>query len=107
MTATPLRSILVVAVGLTFAIASSAHAGIWTRIFDPYSVRAIAVDSADASVIYAGTDGNGIFKTTNGGVDWDPASTGLTDTYAGYLLSIAIDPTDSDVLYAGTNGSGL
>jgi photosystem II stability/assembly factor-like uncharacterized protein len=57
---------------------------------------------AAESVIYAGTTGGGVFRsTTNGEPDWQPFNTGLTDLM---ITALAID---GDVVYAGTSSGRL
>jgi photosystem II stability/assembly factor-like uncharacterized protein len=51
-----------------------------------------------------GTGGNGIFKTSNGGLDWSIMNNGLTDLTVTRLL---IDHTDHTLMYAGTYGGGV
>jgi len=76
------------------------------------SIRALAIDPATPSTVYAagttdyqaGTNGGGIFKSTNGGATWVAANTGLTDTY---VTSLVIDPVTPATLYAGTFGGGV
>ena len=100
-----LRSLLPTLPALLPGLAS---AGGWQRIFDPLTVRKRSPSTPPTlDVIYLGTSGQGVYKTTDGGAIWNPASTGLTGTFAGYILSIAIDPTGSRTLYAGTNGRGI
>lgn len=53
----------------------------------------------DANIIYAGTWGNGVFKSLDGGLSWKKMSEGLGDLY---INSIAIDPQNPNILYAGT-----
>src|SRR5438093_13242900 len=49
---------------------------------------------------YAGPDGAGVFKTTNGGGSWSAVNTGLTETL---VLVLAVDATTSpSTVYAGT-----
>ena len=49
--------------------------------------------------VFAGTDGNGVFVTTNNGTSWNPTGdTGLTNATVNTLL------VDSGKLYAGTYG---
>ena len=72
-------------------------------------VLSLAVNPANANVIYAGTDGGGVFRTTNGlntnaaQVSWTQvgrAQTGLTN---GIIRDIQIDPTNTSILYAATD----
>lgn len=60
-------------------------------------VRTLAIDPKSSSTIYAGTAGNGIFKSTNNGASWTAANLPGTS-----VVAIAIAP-DSTV-YAGTRG---
>jgi photosystem II stability/assembly factor-like uncharacterized protein len=41
-----------------------------------------------------------VFKTTDGGITWNPASSGLAP--GNYALTLAIDPRNPSTLYAGT-----
>jgi hypothetical protein len=59
------------------------------------SVTAFALDSA--SVVYAATNGGGVFKTINGGSSWTTANSGLTN-----LTVKALARSPSGTLYAGT-----
>src|SRR5579862_8404512 len=83
-------------------------AGFW----DPPSVggssgraTAVLVDPRNSSVVYLGTAGGGVWKTSDGGQTWTP----LTDTQPSLAIgSLAFDPSNPDVVYAGTgemNGS--
>jgi photosystem II stability/assembly factor-like uncharacterized protein len=64
-------------------------------------VRAIAIDSANTSIIYAGTYGNGVYKCTDAGETWSDINSGLTNTY---VITLAINPTNTSNIYAGTDG---
>ncbi len=70
-------------------------------------VLAIAIDPANAGVLYAGTGGfvsncHGVFKSTDRGDTWTPANAGMLD-YC--ISSIAVDPANSQTVYAsGKNG---
>jgi gliding motility-associated-like protein len=74
-------------------------------------VSAIAVDPLYPDTIYIGTGdrdasdsyGRGIFKSTDGGVSWKPASSGMGNTIVGRLI---IDPNNHQTLLAATN-SGI
>src|SRR5207247_5237385 len=57
-----------------------------------------------STILYAGTSGGGVFKSSDGGGSWSAANVGLSATS---VLALAIDPQASITLYAGTSGSGL
>lgn len=61
-------------------------------------INALAM-AADGSAIYAGTAALGIFKSTDGGANWQAVNNGLDDLRVRSLLA---DPNDPLVLYAGT-----
>lgn len=76
----------------------------WTKLGndpgDPY--RALAICGSNANVIY-GTRGNMINKTTDGGITWSSASTGLP---LGQVMNtyIAVDKINPDLVWATTSG---
>jgi photosystem II stability/assembly factor-like uncharacterized protein len=55
-------------------------------------------------VVYAGTGGYGVWKSTDFGHSWASASSGLS---ASLVLCLAVDPTNPLVIYAGTAGGGV
>jgi hypothetical protein len=72
-------------------------------------VLSLAVNPTNANVVYAGTDGGGIFRTTNGlntnaaQVSWTQvgrAQTGLTN---GIVRALQIDPISTNIVYAATD----
>ncbi|MFN2449638.1 MAG: hypothetical protein ABR508_07585, partial [Candidatus Baltobacteraceae bacterium] len=85
----------------------------WTPIADALpvaSIGAIGIAPSDSNVIYAGSgeadmrsdiqQGDGMYKSTDGGKTW--AHSGLTDTRQ--IGRIAIDPKDPDVVYVAALG---
>jgi hypothetical protein len=56
------------------------------------------------TTLYAGTNGGGVFKSTNAGGSWSPVNTGLTGTG---VQALTIDPAAPTTLYAGTSDGGL
>jgi photosystem II stability/assembly factor-like uncharacterized protein len=58
----------------------------------------LGIDPASPSILYAGTEGNGVYKTVNGGLTW--SVTGLQEPYS--ISSLAVEPSDPKTLYAGT-----
>jgi photosystem II stability/assembly factor-like uncharacterized protein len=63
-------------------------------------IPAIAFDPSNPNVFYAGSNTSGLFKTTNGGVNW----TNITDNFnlavAG-IGGLAVDPSNSSHIFAG------
>lgn len=52
----------------------------------------------DPRIVYAGTWGNGIYKSTDGGTTWAPSSKGLNNLL---IQSLAISPSRPNALYVG------
>jgi cysteine-rich repeat protein len=67
-------------------------------------VSSIAVAPSSPSTLYVGTDGDGVFKSTNGGGIWVAVNTDLSE---GFVDSIAVAPSSPSTLYAGTSGGGV
>lgn len=60
----------------------------------------------DNRILYAGTFGNGVYKSGDGGSSWVEINEGLGTNGNRSVSSLAIDPTDSNVLYAGVDMKG-
>jgi hypothetical protein len=90
------QAVVIGALGLAFGSAQVAQAD-----FD--SVSALAIDSSTPSTLYAGTRGDGVFQSTNGGDSWSPVNTGLSSVH---VNALAIDPITPSTLYAGTENVG-
>jgi len=79
-----------------------AEGNIW-RSIGPYggSIRAIAMNPENPNIVYIATYGAGIYRSSDGGNSWHPASTGLENTS---ITALIIDPASPETLYAGTEG---
>ncbi|HEV8566838.1 MAG TPA: hypothetical protein VGQ92_07025, partial [Actinoplanes sp.] len=62
-------------------------------------VSAVAGVAGDASVYYAGAASGGIWKTTDGGIHWQPI---FEDQPAQSIGALAVAPSDANVVWAGT-----
>jgi len=61
-------------------------------------VRALAIHPTDPTVVYLGAAGGGLWKTTDGGLNWNS----LSDEFASNTFgAIAIDPSNPNNIYAG------
>jgi photosystem II stability/assembly factor-like uncharacterized protein len=76
---------------------SSADAGIPVNA----GVLAIKVDPTSPQTLLAGTNGAGLFKSTDGGGSWTAANSSLQ---LRTVKAIAIDPVDHNTVYAGGSG---
>lgn len=73
----------------------------------PSSTLAVAVDPGNADIAYAGTEGGGVFRTSDGGETWTPANGRDVELATASIAAIAVDPGDRRLLYAATQGVGL
>jgi len=72
-----------------------AHAGInvWTSNgLGGGLVSALPIDPTTSTTLYAGSDGGGVFKSTDGARTWVAANTDLTISLYGGVFAVAIDP---------------
>jgi hypothetical protein len=67
------------------------------------SILSVAVSPSSPSVLYAGSDEAGVFKSTDGAANWVPMNGGLTNLD---VRALAVDPVVSSRVYAGT-GAGV
>ena len=65
---------------------------------------AVLVDLGNNSVLFLGTYGAGVYKSTDQGSTWTQQNSGLGSTY---IQSLAIDPQNTQIVWAGTYGKGV
>src|SRR5256885_16436331 len=80
-----------------------AHPNVWTS-GGPQDqgmryVTDLVIDPQKPRILYAAAWGAGVFKSTDHGDHWNPASTGLTDRH---VMALAIDPQTPSIVYAAT-----
>jgi len=67
------------------------------------NITTFAMDHESPNVVFLGTKGCGIYRTTNGGKTWEFISKGLGTLEDISINSIAIDPKYPNIVYTGTN----
>ena len=89
----------------------------WRNVSDHYidfpSIGALAVSPSDPNVIYVGTgeaiqrqyisQGNGVYKSTDGGATW--TNVGLKETRA--IAKIRINPNNPNIVYVAAMGNNF
>jgi photosystem II stability/assembly factor-like uncharacterized protein len=77
----------------------------WTLLNSALGAASIAIDPQDSNTIYIGLlerfPGALIFKSTDGGANFSPASTGLEEVQ--FYGGLVVDPVNSNTVYALTN----
>ncbi|MGH9524427.1 MAG: SBBP repeat-containing protein [Terriglobales bacterium] len=73
----------------------------WVDVWTPpdVSIRSFAIDPVHTATLYAATSG-GVYKSSDGGVTWTAANTGLTNPD---IYSVAVDFQNPNNVYAVTN----
>lgn len=65
-------------------------------------VLGVSLDPAHPATLYAGTYGNGLYRSTDGGSNWSPAGSGMRTTFVSALV---VEPDST--LVAATIGGGV
>jgi photosystem II stability/assembly factor-like uncharacterized protein len=65
-------------------------------------VRCLAANPQNSGMIYAGTQGNGVLRSKDGGRTWQPAGLG-----GKIVKSLAVSPHDPGTIYAGTKPAAI
>ena len=89
---------------LTFPVLSGCWGSPKSELSAVFDFKAIAIDPSTPTTIYVGTDGGGVFKSTDGGSTWTPINSGLTDLK---VTALAIDWFTPSRIYAGTENGGI
>jgi photosystem II stability/assembly factor-like uncharacterized protein len=76
---------------------------------DHVLILTLAIDPSDIRVMYAGTggfvgQGQGVYKSTDGGETWTPSNKGMLDYR---ITALAVDPGQPQVVFAGSDNGDL
>lgn len=67
-------------------------------------IQTLAASDKQPDVLIAGTWGEGVFRSIDGGITWEASNNGLSHPF---ISTIAIDPEHPEFIYAGTWGEGI
>ena len=76
----------------------------WTQTNGPYGGTVLTLLATSEGTLYAGTQGAGIFRSTDGGDSWTPVNTGLPVYEDNRIPTIFSLTMMGEALYAGTGG---
>ncbi len=65
-------------------------------------IYSLAIDPVLTSTLYVGTYNQGVMKSTNSGLTWLPAGSGLPS-----IFGLLVDPANHLRVFSGTSGAGL
>ena len=91
-----------------FAVAQSDDAertqfkGTWRQTNGPYGGKILTLYETTDGVLFAGTEGAGIFRSTDNGNNWTPVNTGLYDEPTGRSLEVTAIAEKGNKIYVGT-----
>ena len=74
-----------------------------SKIATPYSPFTAATAPSASARIYASDYEGGVFRSTNGGADWDGPLSGVSGT----AVNLLVDPTDAKVAYVAPLAGGV
>ena len=82
---------------------SSKTKGSWRQTSGPYGGKITTLYNTTNNVLLAGTDGAGVFRSTNHGNSWTPVNTGLYNEPDGRSLKVYAIAEKGNKIYIGTH----
>lgn len=82
----------------------------WVHITSNNTIKLptwIILHPAQPNTLYIGTDGSGVFRSSDGGKNFQPVREGLRGPTSLKIFGLAIDPKDGRRLYAASHSIGL
>ena len=73
----------------------------WISLLPAIEIRRLAVDPANSSNVYAGTVQQGVYRSLNGGKQWNTVKRGLPEGVS--INFFTFDPVNTEMMYVGTS----
>jgi photosystem II stability/assembly factor-like uncharacterized protein len=78
--------------------------GVWTQTLSTTNrIYCSAINPVNQNIMYIGTLDGGVYKTTNGGINWNQINNGMSYYH---VQCIAVSTSNPDILFAGTDSLG-
>src|ERR671935_229329 len=100
-----MRRLATIALALLVLVLPAAARGdgnFWAQTNGPQGGDAMALATNSNGDVFVGTQGGGVFRSTDNGDSWTLVDTGLTNTY---VAALTVSPSGD--VYAGTWGGGV
>ncbi len=99
-------AVAILCIGFVPQVRADAHAALdetdWVQTNGPYGGEILAFYAAPKGVLFAGTEGAGIFRSTDRGNSWTPVNTGLHFEPGDGFTGVTAFAQKGDTFYAGT-----
>jgi photosystem II stability/assembly factor-like uncharacterized protein len=85
----------------------------WERIGtqgDVPTIWSLAIDPVDPRILFAGTRPAGVYRSRNGGLQWEKLAVDIAQECAigtPFVTSVMIDPDDHRIVWAGVEIDGV
>ena len=79
--------------------------GTWKQTNGPYGGEITTLYETTDGILLAGTDGSGVFRSIDNGINWTPVNTGLYNDPSRFPMVITAIAGMGDKIYVGTRGA--
>lgn len=71
------------------------------------SITALGIDPKNSSILFAGVEGRGLFRSADGGSSWTKVNFGGVYTKGKTIQAIGVNPKNSGIVLVGTSKGGM
>ena len=96
------RTFAVTESGSMYMLPSGNFRWVFIRGADQSAATSVVADPKRPWMVYAGTAGGGVYKSTSAGIEWAKSSEGMSNAY---ISSVLVSPFDNVTVFAGSKGA--